>query len=135
MIKMDKRGQISIEFVLIVAFMFILVILFGTYATDANEKNVVSSAARSGVMDAATKLLLDNNITQPIHVNEIATDGNGQNITLSINVSGPVSTNTMNNLTSSAIQSIAAQGYKVDTTNPNDTFVSTSRHNYRVKIV
>ena len=135
MIKMDKRGQISVEFVLIIAFMFLLVALFGFYAADSNEKNVVSSAARSGVMDAASNLLLNNTITQPIRVNEITTNENGKNVTLFINVSGSISTSTNQTLVSSALQSIVAQGYSLNITNSSDPFISTSKHNYRVIIV
>ena len=135
MIKMDKRGQISIEFVLIVAFMLMLVILIGVYAADANEKNVVSSAARSGVMDAASNLLLNNSITQPLRVNEITTNENGTNITLLINLSRPVSNTINQNITLATLQSIQAQGYTLNNTNSSDPFVKTSRHNYRVTIV
>jgi len=135
MIKMDKRGQISIEFVLIVAFMLMLVILIGVYAADANEKNVVSSAARSGVMDAASNLLLNNTIDQPLHVTDISTNDSGQNITLLIDVSGQFSNSTNTTLKSFALQSIQAQGYTLNNTNSSDPFVKTSRHNYRVTIV
>ncbi|HML04873.1 MAG TPA: class III signal peptide-containing protein [Methanobacterium sp.] len=132
---MDKRGQISIEFVLIVAFMLMLVILIGVYAADANEKNVVSSAARSGVMDAASNLLLNNTIDQPLHVTDISTNDSGQNITLLIDVSGQFSNSTNTTLKSFALQSIQAQGYTLNNTNSSDPFVKTSRHNYRVTIV
>ena len=135
MIKMDKRGQISIEFVLIVAFMLMLVILIGIYAVDANEKNVVSSAARSGVMDAASNLLLNNSIDQPLHVTDVSTNDSGRNITLLIDVSGQFSNATSDTLKSFALQSIQAQGYTLNTTCSTDNFIITSRHNYRVVIV
>ena len=132
---MDKRGQISIEFVLIIAFMLVLVLLFGAYAADANEKNVVSSAARSGAMDAASNLLLNNSITQPIQVTDITTVDIGQNETIFINVIGSISNSTNQTMRSYALQSIAAQGYILNTTNSTDPFISTSRRTYKIQIV
>ena len=135
---MDKRGQISIEFILVVAFMLVIVILVGNYATNQNEINTVSSAARNGAMEAATDLTLLNPNMEPLRVNDVKMNGSGQNITLLINVSGPISNNSNRTIFNSTLNSIAALGYTIDTRNASNIFddvVVTSRHNYGVIIV
>ena len=132
---MDKRGQLSIEFVLIIAFMLIIVILFASYIGDANEKNSISAAARSGATDAASSLLINNSINKPLTVEDINLSTNGSNITIVIDISGIITTNTNNTITNKTLQSIADLGYKLNTTNASDPFVSSSRHVYRVLVI
>lgn len=140
MIKMDQRGQISIEFVLVMSLMLVIVLLAGSYASEQNEINTVTAAARTGSMDAVTNLALLNVNMEPIRVEDIRMNGSGQNLTLLINVSGPISTNANRTIFNAAIHSILNlnQGYTLDQrnlTNIYDDVVVTSRHNYGVVIV
>lgn len=138
MIKMDQRGQISIEFVLVVAFMLVIVLLVGSYIGEQSELSTVTAAARNGAMEAATDLALLNRNMEPLRVNDVRMNGSGQNLTLLINVSGPISNNANIKIFNSTIQSIAAQGYTIDIQNTTDLFddvVVTSRHRYSVVIV
>ena len=135
MIKMDKRGQISLEFVLIVAFMLVLVLLVGSYVGDQNEANMVSAAARSGAIDAASSALLLNRSMEPVRVTGMQLSGSGQNITILIDISGSISSNTNQTIASKTLQSIAAQGFTLNTTNASNQFVVTSRHIYKVLII
>jgi uncharacterized protein (UPF0333 family) len=135
---MDQRGQISIEFVLVVAFMLVIVLLVGSYIGEQSELSTVTAAARNGAMEAATDLALLNRNMEPLRVNDVKMNGSGQNLTLLINVSGPISNNANRTIFNSTIQSIAAQGYTIDvqnTTNLFDDVVVTSRHRYSVVIV
>ncbi|MGZ7118805.1 MAG: hypothetical protein ACXVH2_03790 [Methanobacterium sp.] len=137
--KMDQRGQISIEFVLVIAFMLVIVLLIGSYIGDNNEINTVTTAARTGSMDAVTNLTILNRNMDPIKVNDVRTTGNGQNLTLLINLSGPISNNANITIFNAAIQSMANVGqYAINTsnsTNPFDDVVVTSKHRYSVVIV
>ena len=135
MIKMDKRGQLSIEFVLIIAFMLILVLLFSSYIGDANEQNTISAAAKTGAMDSASSLFINKTINQPIQVQDLNLIKNGTNINIIIDVSGTISNSTNTSLTSKTLQSIANAGYTLNTANSSDPFIVTSRHVYRVIIV
>ncbi|MEN4017805.1 MAG: hypothetical protein PQ968_05075 [Methanobacterium sp.] len=138
MVKMDQRGQISIEFVLVVALMLVIVLLVGAYAGDQNEINTVTAAARTGAMDAATDLALLNRNMEPLRVNDVRINGSGQNLTLLINVSGPISDNSNRTIFNATLQSIADLGYTIDvrnTTNFFDDVVVTGRHTYGVIIV
>jgi uncharacterized protein (UPF0333 family) len=135
---MDQKGQISIEFVLVVALMLVIVLLVGSYTGEQNEINTVTAAARTGAMDAATDLALLNRNMEPLRINDVRMNGSGQNLTLLINVSGPVLDNTNRTLFNATIRSIAALGYTIDTRNLTDYFddvVVTGRHTYGVVIV
>jgi uncharacterized protein (UPF0333 family) len=135
MIKMDKRGQLSIEFVLVIAFMLILVLAFATYIGDANEKNSIASAARTGATNSASSLLVTNTITQPLQVEDVNLNANGANITIVIDISGPLSTTTNSTITNQTLQSIANAGYTLNNANVTDPFIVTSRHVYRVLLI
>lgn len=140
MIKMDQRGQISIEFVLVMSLMLVIVLLAGSYAGGQNEINTVTAAARTGSMDAVTNLTLLNVNMEPIRVEDIRMSGSGQNLTILINVSGPISTSANRTIFTATIQSILNlnQGYTLDQKNPLDIYddvVVTSRHRYGVVIV
>lgn len=137
--KMDQSGQISIEFILVIALMLVIVLLVGSYIGDNNEISTVTTAARSGAMDSVTNLAVLNRSMEPIRVNDVRMTGSGQNLTLLINLSGPVSTNTNATIFNATLQSIAKLGnYTIDTRNATNLFddiVVTSRHSYSVVIV
>ena len=130
MIKMDQRGQISLEFVLILALMAVIVSAIGWYVGNANEMNVISSAVRSGADNATTTMALLNRSMPPVRVEDISTVGSGQNITLQVDISGSLSNSQNLNITSSILSSIAAQGYTV-----TNTSIVTAKHTYTLKIV
>lgn len=139
--KMDQKGQISIEFALIIAIMLVLVLLIASYAGAENESNVVLSAARSGAMNATTNAVLLNSSVEPTRVDDIQLiNGTGQDLIISINLSTvPPDTNYSNSILNSTLNSIAAQGYtRINSTNPEtdplNDYISTSRHTYHVEI-
>ena len=140
MIKMDQRGQISIEFVLILALMAVIVSSIGLYIGTANEQNVISSAVRSSADNATTTLSLLNRSMNPLRVTDIKTVSNGTNVNIYIDISGSLSTNQTNTTINSILNSIAAQGYtRVNTTTPDtapqNDYVVTNRHKYKVTLV
>lgn len=122
---MDQKGQISIEFVLILAIMLVIVITVTSYVGEQNELSAVSLAAREGATNAITNLSLLNRSIAPVRVEGINTVSNGRNITLIVHVSGPLN----QNITGSILSSIAAQGYNV--TNGN---IITGRHSYTINV-
>ena len=128
MTKMDRRGQISIEFVLILALMAIIVVAIGGYVGDASEQSMISSAVRTAADNAATNLVITNRSMNPVNVENINSTSNGTSITLQINVSG--SNQTFDAIKSSVLNSIAAQGYNV-----TNSSVITGRHVYTIQVV
>ena len=128
MTKMDRRGQISIEFVLILALMAIIVVAIGGYVGDASEQSMISSAVRTAADNAAANLVITNRSMNPVNVENINSIGNGTSITLQINVSG--SNQTFDAIKSSILTSVAAQGYNV-----TNSSVITGRHVYTIQVV
>ena len=52
-LKKDNSGQLSIEYILIVGFMFVISLFIIFQAGDAQELNTAMAAARSGALDGA----------------------------------------------------------------------------------
>lgn len=129
---MDQRGQISIEFVLILALMAVIVGAVGWYVGDANEQNVISSAVRTAADNATTTLAMLNRSMAPVRVQSITTTttNNGTNIALQVDISGSPSSSQIQTITSSIFSSIAAQGYNVT----NSTII-TNKHRYTIRVV
>ena len=130
MTKMDQQGQISIEFVLILALMAVIVCAVGWYTSNANEQSVISSAVRSAADNATTTLAILNRSMAPVRVQSIAATNNGTKIALQVDISGSPSSSQIQTITSSIFSSIAAQGYNVT----NSTIVS-SKHRYSFRVV
>jgi uncharacterized protein (UPF0333 family) len=126
---MDRRGQISLEFVLILALMAVIVGAIGWYAGNANEQNVITSAVRSAADNATTTLAMLNRTMKPVTVEDITTTTNGNNITLQVDISGSLSSNQNQIIKSSILSSIASQGYNVT----SNTIV-TNKHVYTIKV-
>ena len=127
---MDRRGQISLEFVLILALMAVIVGAIGWYAGNANEQNVITSAVRSAADNATTTLTMLNRTMKPVTVEDITTTTNGNNIVLQVDISGSLSSNQNQIIKSSILSSIASQGYNVT----SNTIV-TNKHIYTIQVV
>lgn len=130
MTKMDQQGQISIEFVLILALMAVIVCAVGWYVGDSSEQSVITSSVRSAADNATTTLAMNNTNFVPVRVEDINTITNGSNITLQVDISGSLSSTQNQIINSSILSSIASQGYNVT----NNTIV-TSKHRYTIQIV
>ena len=127
---MDQQGQISIEFVLILALMAVIVCAVGWYVGDSSEQSVITSSVRSAADNATTSLSLLNRSIAPVRVEDINTVTNGSNITLQVDISGSLSSTQNQIINSSILSSIASQGYNVT----NNTII-TGKHRYTIQIV
>ncbi|MBI5680743.1 MAG: hypothetical protein HZC47_07625 [Methanobacterium sp.] len=135
--KMDQRGQISIEFVLIIAFMLILVLVFAGYIGDAMELNSVSAAARYGATNTISDLVFLNRSVEPFRVTDVQILGSGQNLTIQINVDKTLQPAANLTIFNGALHSVANLGYTIDvrTLDPYDDVVVSNRHQYSITIV
>ena len=134
---MDTKGQISIEFILVIAVMLVLVLLIGSIAGGENESNNVLSAARSGATNAVSDLSFLNESMEPVRVNDMKVIGTGHDLTIQINVSGPLSVNQTESVINGTLNSIATQGYThsdAGTPDISDDYITTSTHKYTVTI-
>lgn len=125
---MDQKGQISVEFVLIIALMLVLTLIFAGYIGEANESNSVSAAARSGATDAISNSVFINRNVEPFRVNSVQILGSGYDLTVQIDVNNLPSNTTA--ILNGALNSVAALGY----TKVGNTVVS-SRHRYSFTVV
>ncbi|HMK54495.1 MAG TPA: class III signal peptide-containing protein [Methanobacteriaceae archaeon] len=130
---MDTRGQISAEYILMVGFIVVVVLIVAGYAGEQNEQNIVASAVRDGASNATTEMSLLNRSMQPVRVNGVSTNGSS-NITITINLSNPsiIASQKQVILTGSA-KSLTKQGFAVTNNGANLT-LTTARHNYLITI-
>jgi len=137
MMKMDVRGQISVELVLIVGIIVVIVLVFASFLGDQNEQNNIASATRMGAVNATTQLGLLNRTSQPVRVNGISMTENTSTNTINLNIalSNVVSdSNSRIQILNSTNQSIAAQGYQpnYNGNDPNQFTFNTTRHKYTI---
>lgn len=136
---MDQRGQISIEYILLVAIILVVVVIFGVIITDQNEQNNVASAVQLGATNATANLVFGNNSQSPVKVTNVAMTGTGQNISMVVHFSGSVA-GQQPIILASIIQSLKSSGYTniVNTTNSvtltTSTTASGTRHIYYITL-
>jgi uncharacterized protein (UPF0333 family) len=131
---MNDRGQISAEYILMLGFLIVVILLVASYAGEQNEQNSVASSVRQGASSAVTELSVLNHTLQPVRVNGINMTS-GTDIIITINLSD-TSLNLLQKATvlQGSKSSLEGQGFTVTGNgNPiqNLTF-NTSRHNYLV---
>lgn len=133
---MNDRGQISAEYILMLGFIVVVVLLVASYAGEQNEQNSVAESVRQGATSAVTELSILNRTLQPVRVNGVNMTS-GTDVIITVNLSDPSL-----NLQQKAVvlqgskSSLENQGFSVTGNGipvQNLTF-NTSRHNYLVKL-
>ncbi|WP_455241031.1 hypothetical protein [Methanothermobacter tenebrarum] len=71
----DRQGQISAEFILIISFVIIIILVFASFIGPQIEENNVISAAREGASAAVTEITYSNVSMQPIRLESINVTG------------------------------------------------------------
>jgi len=71
----DRRGQVSAEFILIISFIVIIILVFASFIGPHIEENNVISAAREGASAAAAEITYSNVSMQPIRLESIRVTG------------------------------------------------------------
>lgn len=139
MIKMDQRGQISIEYILLVSIVLVLVVIFGLIISDQSEQNNVASAVQLGATNATANLVFGNNTQSPVRVTNVDQTGSGQNISMVVHFSRPV-TDQQKTIIASIVKSLTSSGYTniANTTSSITLTTSTSaagtRHVYYITL-
>lgn len=80
---MDFRGQISAEFLLIVSFIVVIVLVFSSIAGPQSQENSIATAAREGATGAISEMSYTNVSMKPMRVTGIKITG-GSNRVISI---------------------------------------------------
>jgi uncharacterized protein (UPF0333 family) len=130
---MESRGQISVEYILIIGFILALVLIVTVYVSDQSEQNTIATATRLGAANASAEIgIMNVNIT-PIQVEKIEmTSGSNINITIFLSNSA-ISTDQKQSIITGVAQSIESAGYSV-TNYGNNLTLNTSKHNYFIKL-
>ncbi|HNR26884.1 MAG TPA: class III signal peptide-containing protein [Methanobacteriaceae archaeon] len=130
---MNDRGQISAEYILMMGFIIVVVILVATFAGEQNEQNTVAAAVRDGAANSSAELSILNKTLQPVRVTSVETI-NGDPITIKINLSNNALLQSQKQLILQGSQkSLEGQGFTVDNQG-SYLLLSTGRHNYNVTV-
>lgn len=133
MIHMNDRGQISAEYILMLGFIIVVVILIATYAGEQNEQNTVAAAVRDGASNSSAELSILNKTLQPVRVTSIDTTS-GDPITITIHISNNAIIQTQKQLILQGSQkSLEGQGFTVNNQG-NYLLLTTGRHNYNITV-
>ncbi len=125
---MDQRAQISVEYILLVAIVLTIVLVFSLIITNENEQNNVATAAQLGAANASANIVLTNSSQSPIRVTSVSmTNGTtrGSDINVVIHFSRPVG-DQGGTIFSSIIKSLTSSGFTNISSNSTTVIVTTS---------
>ena len=135
---MDQKGQISAEYLLLVFGLIIVIMLvFAIAVTNENELNTVTTDARIGADNGTTQLSIMNPTMGPVRVTGVNTNNTNDNnkyISITINLSGSITSAqnaTLLNSVMNSMNSLTSQGYTVSDSNYT---VTSSKHVYNIVI-
>lgn len=128
---MDVRGQISIEFLLILGFIIVIVLVVASIAGPQIEQNSISSAVREGSSNALYELSSTNTSFTPNRVTRINMSGSGNITYIKVQFSNPLPSNYQSFVLNQTMQSVLNQsGF----TMINSTTVKSSNNIYTIII-
>ncbi|MDP3622473.1 MAG: hypothetical protein Q8R66_00930 [Methanobacteriaceae archaeon] len=128
---MDVRGQISIEFLLILGFIIVIVLVVASIAGPQIEQNSISSAVREGSSNALYELSSTNTSFTPNRVTRINMSGSGNITYIKVLFSNPLPSNYQSFVLNQTMQSVLNQsGF----TMINNTTVKSSNKIYTIII-
>ena len=112
---MDQRGQISIEYILLVAIILAVVLVFATIITSQTEQNTIATTAQLGASNATANMLFTNYTQSPVKVTSVTmttvilSDNVSTNTSMVIHFSGKITNNAT--VFNSIANSLIAAGY------------------------
>jgi uncharacterized protein (UPF0333 family) len=123
---MDQRAQISVEYILLVAIILFVVLIFASVAINSNEQNNVASAAQLGASNATANMVFTNTSQPPVKVTNVIMTNivNSTQVNVTIHFSGPISNPTP--VFNSIVNSLNATGYN-NTTQSNTALTLTTQ--------
>ena len=125
---MDQRAQISVEYILLVAIVLTIVLVFSLIITNQNEQNNVATAVQLGAANATANIVLMNNSQSPLKVTSVSMS-NGTNRGSDINVVIHFSRSVGDQggiILSSVTKSLTSSGFTNVANNNNTVIVTTS---------
>jgi uncharacterized protein (UPF0333 family) len=135
---MDQRAQISVEYILLVAIILFVVLIFASVAINSNEQNNVASAVQLGASNATANMVFTNMSQSPVKVtNVLMTSGSNTQINMTVHFSGPISNPSP--VFNSIVNSLNTAGYSNITQNSSSLTLTTQsgsgiRHIYTITL-
>ncbi|MBP1945244.1 class III signal peptide-containing protein [Methanobacterium petrolearium] len=134
MINMDGRGQLSAEYILMVGFVLLVILLIAFFATDQTEQNSIAAAARIGAANTSAEIGILNTTTRPIRVTRVDMTS-GTNITITIFLSNTdLSSDQKQTILAGVQQAIENEGFTVQNNAGNNLTIDTLKHDYLIKL-
>jgi hypothetical protein len=127
---MDIKGQLSAEYILILGFMFVIILVFAAVIGPNIEQNSVMSAARDGASNALSNISTSNSSVPPIRVTSINVTG-GTSKTVKIKFSNMIPVDYNATVLDAIISNVVNQGY----TKINASSVKGNNFNYTFILV
>ena len=130
---MDQRAQISIEYILLVAIILIVVLIFASVAFNENEENNVASAVQLGATNATANMVFTNTSQSPVKVTNVnMTNSSGTQYNLVIHFSGAIANPVQ--VFNSIVNSLNTAGFTNINQNSTAVVVTTRNHMYVVTL-
>jgi uncharacterized protein (UPF0333 family) len=127
---MDVKGQLSAEYILILGFMLVIVMIFASIVGPEIEQNSVMSAARDGASNALANISITNSSVPPIRVTSMNMTGNNSKVVY-IKLSGIIPGSYNATVLNDIINYVVKQGF----TKYNNTTVKGNNFNYTFVLV
>jgi hypothetical protein len=108
---MDQRAQISVEYILLVAIILFVVLIFASVVINGNEQNNVASAVQLGASNATANMVFTNTSQPPVKVTYVNMTNvvNSTQVNVIVHFSGPIPNPTP--VFNSIVNSLNATGY------------------------
>jgi uncharacterized protein (UPF0333 family) len=130
---MDQRAQISIEYILLVAIILLVVLIFASIAFSENENNDVASAVQLGANNATANMVFTNTSQAPVRVTSVnMTNSSSTQYNIVIHFSGHVSNPTL--VFNSIINSLNTAGFNNTSQNSTAVVVTTQKLSYIITL-
>jgi uncharacterized protein (UPF0333 family) len=136
---MDQKAQISVEYILLVAIILFVVLIFASVIINGNEENNVASSVQLGASNATTSMVFTNTSQPPVKVTNVyMTNLNNSNqVNVVVHFSGPISNPTP--VFNSIINSLNTAGFTNITQNTTALTLTTQsgsgiRHVYNITL-
>ncbi|MDI6841709.1 MAG: hypothetical protein QMC92_02735 [Methanothermobacter wolfeii] len=128
---MDLRGQVSAEFLLIVSFILLIVLVFSSIAGPQSQENSIAASAKEGASSAVAEITYSNVSMKPVKVMGVRITG-GRNKTVTINLDSPLPQNYRATVINRTVEYILNLGGGVQRV--NDTTVKLGDRTYTITL-
>lgn len=136
---MDQKAQISVEYILLVAIILFVVLIFATVVVNGNEENNVASSIQLGASNATANMVFTNTSQPPVKVTNVymANVNNSNQVNVVVHFSSSISNPTL--VFTSIAKSLTTSGFTNITQNGTGLTLTTQtgsgiRHIYNISI-